>query len=131
MIQTRNLQVAWLAALAILAPLANAETIPGIHLYEDNCSSCHNNKGFSAAGQAYAPTLAALQAMTPERIYAAITTGPMKPMAEKLNDDQKRDLVESLSGRVLGAANTAEAKAMPNQCKAGTPPGDPFAGARW
>src|SRR5262249_361547 len=109
---------------------AHAETIPGSHLYVDNCSACHNNKGYSAADQTNVPTLAALQAMTPERIYAAITTGPMKAMAEKLNDDQKRDLVETLSGRVLGAGDSADAKKMPNRCKR-TAIEDPLKGARW
>ena len=112
-------------------PLSRAETIPGSHLYVDNCSACHNDKGFSAAGQNHVPTLAALQAMTPERIYAAITTGPMKPMAEKLNDDQKRDLVETLSGRVLGAADTADATKMPNQCKSSAAMKNPLAGPSW
>src|SRR5690606_28430868 len=104
------------------------ETIPGIHLYENFCSSCHNNRATKAPGAAHAPNLATLQGMTPERIYAAITTGPMAAMAATLNDDQKRDLVETLSGRVLGAENTADAKFMPNRCPADAKLGDPLAG---
>jgi polyvinyl alcohol dehydrogenase (cytochrome) len=120
-----------LATAVCVVHLSHAETIPGIHLYEQNCSSCHNNKDTKAPGAAHAPNLATLQGMTPERIYAAITTGPMAPMAAKLNDDQKRDLVETLSGRVLGAANVADAKFMPNKCPANASPDDPLAGPRW
>ena len=101
---------------------AHAETIPGIHLYEQNCSGCHNNMGDGAPAAGRAPNLTTLQSMTPERIYAAITGGPMAPMAAKLNDDEKRDLAETLSGRILGAGDEADAKRMPNHCAAGVKP---------
>ena len=117
--------------LALAAAAARAETIPGIHLYEQNCSGCHNNMGDGAPAAGRAPNLTTLQSMTPERIYAAITSGPMAPMAEKLNDDEKRDLAETLSGRILGAGDEADAKRMPNHCTGGPPQQDLLAGPHW
>jgi polyvinyl alcohol dehydrogenase (cytochrome) len=120
-----------LAGWLLQSAPARAETIPGIHLYEQNCSGCHNNQGAGEPGSGRAPNLATLQSMTPERIYAAITTGPMAPMAEKLNDDEKRDLAETLSGRVLGAGDEADAKLMPNHCAADLSPHELLAEPRW
>jgi polyvinyl alcohol dehydrogenase (cytochrome) len=124
-------QLVVIACLLMQFSKARAETIPGIHLYEQNCSGCHNNYDQNAPSAGRAPNLTTLQSMTPERIYAAITSGPMAPMAAKLNDDQKRDLAETLSGRILGAADEADAKHMPNQCRADSAAKDLFAEPHW
>jgi polyvinyl alcohol dehydrogenase (cytochrome) len=123
--------IAAAAYLNLHATAARAETIPGIHLFEQNCSGCHNNRGDAAPGAGQAPNLTTLQSMTPERIYTAITTGPMTPMAGKLNDDEKRDLAETLSGRILGAGDEADAGNMPNRCAGDTAPRDLLSGPHW
>jgi polyvinyl alcohol dehydrogenase (cytochrome) len=127
MINRKAFTVAFVVCVSAVVS-AWADTIPGLRMYEAHCSKCHNNKG---GGQEYAPPLAALQVMTPERIYAAITTGSMRLAAEKLKPEQKRELAESLSGRVLGAGDTADAKHMPNQCASKAPPADLQAPPRW
>src|SRR5882757_11281441 len=66
--------IAAAAYLNLHATAALGETIPGIHLFEQNCSGCHNNRGDAAPGAGQAPNLTTLQSMTPERIYTAITT---------------------------------------------------------
>ena len=54
--------------------------------------------------------------MPPERIYEAITTGPMKTMAARLTDDEKRLLAEYMGGRKLDLSDVGDAKNMPNVC---------------
>jgi polyvinyl alcohol dehydrogenase (cytochrome) len=125
------LSIAALACVLAHAGVTRAETIPGIHLFEQNCSGCHDTRADAALGAARAPNLTSLQSMTPERIYAAITSGPMAPMAAKLNDDEKRDLAETLSGRILGAGDEADAKHMSNSCGLDSASHDLLAGPHW
>jgi polyvinyl alcohol dehydrogenase (cytochrome) len=57
-----------------------------------------------------------LEQMTPEAIYAAVTTGVMAPAAKTLTDRQKRDLAEYLGGRPLDLSKSGSAAAMKNRC---------------
>ena len=54
--------------------------------------------------------------MTPEAIYAAITTGTMRNNAASLSDADKRLLAEFMGGRKLDAGDVGDAKNMPNRC---------------
>jgi polyvinyl alcohol dehydrogenase (cytochrome) len=56
--------------------------------------------------------------MTPERIYAAMTTGVMQAQAQALADDVKRGIAEYLGDRKLGATESGDAARMPNRCSA-------------
>jgi polyvinyl alcohol dehydrogenase (cytochrome) len=60
--------------------------------------------------------------MTPERIYAAMTTGVMLAQAQELSDELKRGVAEYLGDRKLGATESGDATRMPNRCEAGPSP---------
>lgn len=100
------------------APAANAQS-----LFERNCASCH------AAQTSGAPDRATLAKMTPEAIYRALTSGPMRPQAAALAEPAKRSLAEYLTGATLKLSQFADAAQMPNRCS-----GDSHAdanGAAW
>ncbi len=101
-------------------------TESGFGIFQDNCTSCHGNPDVPRA-----PSPSAIRAMTPERIYAALTTGVMQVQAEKLSDLAKKRVAESMSGRLLGTAKSGLARNMPNQCKEHPPLADPAAGPSW
>jgi len=105
-----------------LAGLAQAPAQPqrlgtefGISAFERECTKCHVNPVVEQA-----PSPAAIRQITPERIYAAITTGSMQSQAANLNDEQKRRLAEFMGGRPLGSAALGDASQMPNRCPAGS-----------
>lgn len=85
----------------------------GISAFEQKCIKCH---GDSPAPPA--PAAMAIRQMTPERIYAAITTGSMQSQAASLSDEQKRRLAEYMGGRPLGSGSAGDAAQMPNHCPA-------------
>ena len=68
--------------------------------------------------------------MTPEQIYEIITTGPMKPMAAGLTEQQKLDISEYLGGRKLDSREVGAAKNMPNSCSS-NPPIHDISGSSW
>ncbi len=76
---------------------------------------CHANsdaeRSASAAGQR-APTTDVLRQLTPERIYAALTTGSMQVHAKDLSDIQKVRLSEFMSSRPMGSVGAGEAAKM-------------------
>ena len=84
--------------------------------FQENCATCHGAPGVSRA-----PGLAALRALTPEAVYAAITNGSMKEKAAALNDAQRTALAEALTEQKLGIATIADAKAMTNPCSDNPP----------
>lgn len=83
----------------------------GFAVFQQHCVACHGNPAFQRA-----PSPAALRAMTPERIYAALTTGVMKSVGDTLTDTDRRRVAESLAGELLGSAQSGDASAMPNRC---------------
>jgi polyvinyl alcohol dehydrogenase (cytochrome) len=101
-------------------------TEAGFGLFQQNCTSCHGNPDVPRA-----PSPTAVRAMTPEKIYEALTTGVMQVQAQKLSDLAKRRIAESMSGRLLGTAESGAAKNMPNQCKEHPPLADPASQPSW
>jgi polyvinyl alcohol dehydrogenase (cytochrome) len=89
--------------------------------------SCHGNRG--AADRA--PDPSTLRQYSPERIYAALSTGVMKVHAQNLTDEEKRRVAEFMSGRPLGTAELGDAKNMPNHCPGNPPLADPSAAPAW
>ena len=83
----------------------------GVNLFANSCTSCHG-----ANPVEHAPSESAIKQMPPERIYEAITTGPMKNMAAKLTEDEKRLLAEYMGGRKLDRSDAGDARNMPNVC---------------
>jgi polyvinyl alcohol dehydrogenase (cytochrome) len=111
-----------LAALACAAGPAAAQLkggggvlpiAPGEVVFGKACAQCH--AGAHPANRA--PNQQTLERMTPEAIYAAVTTGVMAPAAKKLTDTEKRELAEYLGGRPLDLSNSGSAARMPNRCK--------------
>ncbi|MDE3169828.1 MAG: PQQ-binding-like beta-propeller repeat protein, partial [Acidobacteriota bacterium] len=85
---------------------------PGEQVFGKTCAQCH--AGPHPANRA--PDEQTLEKMTPEAIYASVTTGVMAPAAKSLTDQQKRDLAEYLGGRPLDLSDSGSAAKMPNRC---------------
>jgi polyvinyl alcohol dehydrogenase (cytochrome) len=102
---------------------------PGEQVFGQACSKCHASAGAKSGptgaattgtnGVSRAPSEQTLEQMTPEAIYAAVTTGVMAPAAKSLTDQQKRELAEYLGGRPLDLANSGSAAKMENRCALG------------
>ncbi|HEY7448543.1 MAG TPA: PQQ-binding-like beta-propeller repeat protein [Vicinamibacterales bacterium] len=125
--QSRHALIA--AALACAAfsfafvGLAAAEDGPT--LYKQLCASCHD------AGLDRAPSRDALQTMGPERVLAALESGPMLSMASGRTGVERRAIAEYVTGKRFAEAfnATPPPKAM---CRA--MPGDfanPLNGPAW
>jgi polyvinyl alcohol dehydrogenase (cytochrome) len=95
------------------------EDLPGVSALEGQivfgrrCTSCHAAK---VPRDQRTPDLAAIEKLTPESIYASLTTGHMMAQSKGLNDDQMRSLAEYLGGRPVGSGDIGSAKLMANQC---------------
>ncbi len=100
-------------------PARFAGTETGFAVFQTKCMGCHGNP--TMAGRV--PDPATLRQLSPEKIYEALTTGPMKVQGQSLADDQKRMLAVFMSGRTFGSAEQGDAKSMPNHCEA-NPPND-------
>jgi polyvinyl alcohol dehydrogenase (cytochrome) len=91
------------------------------------CMTCHaigNSEGRTHSRET-------LMKLTPEAVYAALTTGPMATQAKDLSDDEKRAMSAFLGGRPLGSTEAGDAKFMTNHCASNPPLSDPAAGAGW
>ena len=112
-----------------------AERMAAQPLFNNNCASCHKNTMSSADQNALrennAPDTDTLARMTPEAIYAALTTGAMVQQASKLTNDEKRVLAEFFGGRPLGAADVGYAKNMTNHCSSNPRMSDPSGSVSW
>lgn len=112
-----------LSPLLCMPPVAAAEapgdgperrgTEFGFAVFQQHCMACHGNPEFERA-----PSPAALRAMTPERIYAALTSGVMKSVGDTLTEEDRRRVAESVAGQLLGSSQSGAASRMPNQCPA-------------
>src|SRR5580658_8124408 len=81
-------------AVAILvgaAFLASAQD--GGAIYQKSCAPCHDR------GADRAPTHEALHAMTPERVLAAMESGPMISMANRRSAADRRAIAEFITGK--------------------------------
>ncbi len=104
-------------------------------VFNAHCASCHQNVKASAdqndARLKSAPSTETLGQLSPEAIYAALTTGAMVQQAQGLSNDEKRYVAEFFGGRPLGSADAGDAKNMTNHCSANPAMRDPSAGAAW
>lgn len=91
----RSVGLAAALALAALASpaLGQAPAPPsrGEAIYAERCKECHES------GDERAPQRAALAAKPAAEIVAAMTTGPMVPMAEGLTPDDKQAVAAFLT----------------------------------
>src|SRR5215212_5711007 len=114
-------------AVLLLVPSSGfAQVLQMMPVFEARCAQCHGGN----AAERRAPDRNALNAMTPERILEALTTGSMAANATGIADGQKRALAELLSGRPLGSSASGQASAMTGQCAA-KPAFNPATGPRW
>ncbi len=97
----------------------------GFAVFQQHCVSCHGNPAYERA-----PAPATLRAMSPERIYTALTTGAMKPIGDTLSEEDRRRVSESLAGQLLGSEQAGDAGKMPNRCPS-NPPFQDAAGPQW
>ncbi|RVQ64843.1 pyrrolo-quinoline quinone [Croceicoccus ponticola] len=77
----------------------------GEEVWSGNCAACHDN------GVARAPIPYIVRQLTPEAIYKALTEGVMVPMAQALEDKEKRAVAEYLAGRSMGTSTAVPVEA--------------------
>ena len=104
-------------------------------IFNNNCAGCHKNVKSSADPDALrennAPSTDTLAQMSPESIFAALTTGAMVQQASNLSNDEKRLVAEFFGGRPLGAAEAGDIKNMTNHCASNPQMGNPYAIVSW
>jgi polyvinyl alcohol dehydrogenase (cytochrome) len=120
---TRRSSISTMCLLLGVASPAWADDGPT--LYKQLCASCHDT------GLARAPTRDVLQALTPERVLAALESGAMLSMASGRTGVERRAIAEFVTGKTFSAAlsTTPSPQAM---CRA--TPGEfanPLAGPNW
>ena len=79
----------------------------GYEIFQKNCMMCHGNPDSTA----HAPEVSTLRQMSPEAIYAAMTTGPMAVQGQKLTEEEKVRVAEALSNRPLHGGEAGDAPA--------------------
>jgi polyvinyl alcohol dehydrogenase (cytochrome) len=104
---------------------ATPGTESGWATFQTQCAGCHG----VVTPIAEAPTVAAIRAMSPERIYAALQGKPHH--GRTLSDIQARRVGEFMGGRPLGSTDAGDAKDMPNRCSANPPMTDPAGSPGW
>ncbi len=97
----------------------------GPTLYKGLCASCHDG------GLERAPDRDALRAMSPERVLAALESGPMLSMASNRTGVERRAIAEFVTGKSFAQAlsTTPSPQAMCRATEGGF--ADPLAGPRW
>ena len=84
-----------LAVTALASPALGQSPAPaaarGEAIYAERCKECHES------GDERAPQRAALAARPAAEILAALTTGPMVPMAEGLTPEEKQAVAAFLT----------------------------------
>ena len=99
------------------APAPGTES--GFATFQTRCAQCHGNGDTATVDRA--PSSNALREMSPEKIYAALTTGPMQQQASALNDGQKKAVAEFMAGRPLGSGASGSSETMGFQCRTNPP----------
>jgi polyvinyl alcohol dehydrogenase (cytochrome) len=111
---------------ALLAlPAAGAPAPDGAAIFQRSCAPCHEG------GVDRAPNREALRAMTPERVLAAMESGPMISMANRQSEAARRAIAEFVTGKSFDhPLDTAPSKAA--MCSAPAAAfGDPSQGPQW
>src|SRR5262249_53246847 len=73
----------------------------GAAIYKSTCATCHDS------GVERIPSRETLNAMTPERVLAAMESGPMIAMASRLSTVERHTVAEYVTGKPLGHASTS------------------------
>ena len=80
-------------AVGQAAPAPDAQATRAEAIFKERCKDCHD------PAVERAPSREELAAKTPEAIVAALTTGPMTPVAEGLTAEDKQAVAAYLTGR--------------------------------
>jgi polyvinyl alcohol dehydrogenase (cytochrome) len=116
-----------LAVFVLLAaPVAGVAAGPdGEAIYKRSCAPCHEG------GADRAPSREALHAMSPERVLAAMESGPMISMANRQSAAARRAIAEFVTGKSFAhPMDTAPPQAA--MCTSPVPEfGDPASGPLW
>jgi len=89
-------------ALALSALALAAQTETPESMYKISCAQCHD------AGVNRAPQRDGFRQMTPERVLAAMETGPMITMGQRWPAEGRRGIAEFLTGKKLGTSLTTD-----------------------
>src|SRR5579863_6378584 len=95
-------------ALLFTALALSAQPETGESMYKASCAQCHD------AGINRAPQRDTFRQMTPERVLAAMESGPMITMGQRWPADGRRAIAEYLTGTKLGTSLSTDppARAM-------------------
>ncbi|HLG89301.1 MAG TPA: PQQ-binding-like beta-propeller repeat protein [Alphaproteobacteria bacterium] len=93
-------------------PAREATSARGEALYGQHCAMCHDH------AHDRIPLRIVIERKSPEGVVAALTTGPMRPMASGLSNDEIKDIAVYLTGKKLGSEPSPSA----NLCPGGTRP---------
>jgi polyvinyl alcohol dehydrogenase (cytochrome) len=104
---------------------ASAFTENGFGIFQEKCLKCHGKPEYERA-----PSPSALREMSPEHLYEVLSTGVMYPIVGKdLSERERRQVAESVAGRLMGTSVSGDAARMPNRCASNPPVA--LSGASW
>src|SRR6185503_17354802 len=96
---TKTSALTTVVVLAVCAMASAQDQAPdGAALYQRQCASCHDG------GLDRAPGRDDFRAMTPERVLAAMETGPMISMATGRSAAERRAIAQFVTGKAFGEA---------------------------
>jgi polyvinyl alcohol dehydrogenase (cytochrome) len=119
----RGFVISLVLLLAIAALPASAQD--GAAPYQQNCAACHD------MGVDRAPGREALQAMTAERVLAALESGAMISMASRISAAERRAIAQFVTGKSLSAKDVDMTPAPGSMCAAGGHFTNPLTGPLW
>jgi polyvinyl alcohol dehydrogenase (cytochrome) len=97
--------------------------------YQQYCGTCHGTEGSVADGKK-APSIAALQEYSPERVYDVLNKATAPPHSGNFTDLQKRQFGEFLSGRPMNSA-AGDSRNMTNRCSSNPAMTNPASSPSW
>jgi polyvinyl alcohol dehydrogenase (cytochrome) len=99
----------------------------GLTYFQTRCMSCHME-----SSSAKAPSARKIRELTPEQIYAVVSTAGRPEHDQGLTDAQKRRMSEFMGGyRQIGSNVAGNPKNFPNACPSNPAMTDPYAGPFW
>jgi polyvinyl alcohol dehydrogenase (cytochrome) len=84
-------------------PARQTTSAEGEVIYGQRCAVCHDH------AHDRIPLRIVIERKSPEGVIAALTTGPMRPMAEGLSESDKKNVAIYLTGKPLGQEPSATA----------------------
>ncbi|MGB8322783.1 MAG: PQQ-binding-like beta-propeller repeat protein, partial [Candidatus Acidiferrum sp.] len=115
--------VASFCVLFSCAALLSAQD--GALLYKSACATCHDS------GAERVPSRETLKAMTPERVLAAMESGPMTAMASRLSAVERHAVAEFVTGKSFSKAVETTPKSQATCANAPGTLSDPAAWPIW